>query len=85
MLSEKRSSLLIRAKSDLKLVVGLIVRHCNIMAMTSKWGDDDTAYCRLSQDEDGRQKRQSIYFGTIHSFRLIGVWEAKSARFVFLL
>lgn len=34
------------AKSAPKLMVGLITGDCN-----SKWGDDDTEYCKLCQDE----------------------------------
>ncbi|XP_058978632.1 uncharacterized protein LOC109613882 [Musca domestica] len=69
--SERRSrSLLSMTKLDLKLVVGLITGHCNIKAMTSKWGGDDTEYCRLCQDEE---ETETVEHLLCHCPTLIGV------------
>lgn len=61
-------SLVSLAKSDLKLVVGLITGH--IRAMTSKWVGEDTEYCRLSQ---GEEDTEMVEHSLCHSPTLFGV------------
>ncbi|XP_073841439.1 uncharacterized protein [Musca autumnalis] len=53
-LSKRRtSSLFLLKKVELRLTVGLITGHCNIRAMSYKWGRTEGAdYCRLCEDEE---------------------------------
>ncbi|XP_073821296.1 uncharacterized protein [Musca autumnalis] len=54
LLSKRRtSSLLSLKKVELRLTVGLITGHCNIRAMSYKWGRTEGAdYCRLCEDKE---------------------------------
>lgn len=51
LLKENRS-LIFLAKTDPKLMVGIVAGHCGLRAMTSKWSSDNTVYSRLCQDDE---------------------------------